>query len=74
MKANKVKLNSIQKYVDMCENPTIKIRCIGDTDIVDSISWFSFFDNGITQGERIYVNFNNYNTKETIEAIKRKIK
>jgi len=66
---SKVKLKDIQMYINRKKNKTIKVNCINDTDIVNSISWFSVHSNGITQGERLYIH-PYYNLEETIQSIK----
>ena len=66
---SKVKLKDIQKYINRKRNKTIEVRCIDNTDIVDSISWFDNIQNKFLQGKRLYIH-PYYNLEETIEAIK----
>jgi hypothetical protein len=66
---SKVKLKDIQKYINRKRNKTIEVRCIDNTDIVDSISWFDNIQNKFLQGQRLYIH-PYYNLEETIEAIK----
>ena len=69
MKSNVVKLEDIQMYIDKCKNKSIHALCIKNSDIVDAIYWMVNIGN-VQQQERIHVSGWNYNTEETIKAIK----
>ena len=69
MKSNVVKLEDIQMYIDKCKNKSIHVLSIKNPNIVDAIYWMVNIGN-IQQQERIHVSGWNYNTEETINAIK----
>jgi len=68
-KSNVVLLEDIQKYIDKSKNKSIQVLRSKNPNIVEAIYWTSKIGH-IEQRESIHVNGWNYNTEETINAIK----